>query len=62
MDKIENDFNKICFPNLIFQYKNHFQEDQVDFWTKKFTLKTENFKLLKIPPQIVLQYIKKSFK
>ena len=38
MNKIENDFDKICSPNMIFQYKNCFQED---FGSKKFTLKTE---------------------
>ena len=61
MNKIENDFNKICSPNLIFEYKNNFQEDQVDFWTKKFTLKTEKVKFLTSLPQVVLQDTKKSF-
>ena len=49
MNKIENDFNERCSPNLIFQYKNCFQEDQVDFQAKKFTLKTENVKFLTSP-------------
>ena len=61
MIEIENDFDKICSPNLIFQYKNRFQEDQVDFWIKKFTLTTENVKFLTSPPQVVLQDTKKSF-
>ena len=58
LNKIENDFNEICSPNLIFSYKNHFQEDWVDFWNKKFTLKTENVKFLTSTPQDVLQGIK----
>ena len=61
MNKIENDFNKICSPNLIFSYKNCFQKDKVDFWTKQYPLKTENVKFLTSLPQVVLQYIKKSF-
>ena len=59
MNKIENDFNKTCFHNLIFQYKNRFQEDKVDLWTTKFALKTENVKFLASLPQAVLQDLKK---
>ena len=58
MNKIENDFNEICSPNLIFQYKNCFQEDSVNFWTKEFTLKTENVKFLTSPPQFVYKILK----
>ena len=44
MDKIENGFDKEYSPNPIFKYKNHFQEDLIESWTMKFTLKAENFK------------------
>ena len=40
MSKIENDFNKTCYFDLIFEYKIRFQEDEVNFWTKKLILKT----------------------
>ena len=49
------------FPNLVFYYKNQFQKDKVEFWTKKFTLKTKSVKILTSLPQIVSQDIKKSF-
>ena len=58
MNKIENDFNNNCSPNLIFSYKNCFQEDQVDFQAKKFILKAENIKFLTSRPQVALQDIK----
>ena len=58
MNKIENDFSTSS-PTLIFVYKNRFQKDIVDFWTKDFTLKTENVKFLTSTPQVVLQDIKK---
>ena len=48
----------------MFSYSNTrivFQEDSVNFWTKKLTLKTENVKILTSLPQIFLQDIKKSF-
>ena len=59
MKKIENDFNKRCSPKLLFQYKNRFQEDEVDFWTKELTLKTGNVNFLTSVPQVGLQNIKK---
>ena len=34
MNKIENDFDKICSSNLKFLHKNHFQEDYVIFGLK----------------------------
>ena len=55
MNEIENDFDKMCCPNLEFQCNNRFQEDQADFWTRKFTLKTENIKFLTTLPRVVLQ-------
>ena len=58
MNRIEKDYNKACSPNLIFYYKNCFQDDWVNSWTKKLTLKTENVKILTILPQIFLQDIK----
>ena len=55
MNKVENDFNKICSPNLTIWYKNWFREDLVDFLTKKSTLQTENVKFLTSLPQLALQ-------
>ena len=40
MIKIENIVNKNCSSNLIFLRQNRFQEDLVDLWLRKFTLKT----------------------
>ena len=59
MMKIETDLK--MFPNFIFWYKDRFQEVQVDFWTKKFTLKTENVNFMTSLPQVFLQDIKRSF-
>ena len=61
MKEIQNDFDKICSPYLIIQYKNHFNEEKVDFWAEKFTLKTENVKFLTSLPQVFLQDVEKSF-
>ena len=38
---IENVIDKSCSPNLIFRQENKFQEDRIDFWPQKLTLKTE---------------------
>ena len=54
MNKIKNDFNKRCSPNMMFNTK-------IIFRKIKFTLKTENVKFLTSLPQVVLQDIKKSF-
>ena len=49
------------FSSSYILIKNNFQEDYVNFKAKKFTLKTENVKLLTSPPQVVSQDIKTSF-
>ena len=46
MIRIENVVNKSCSPNSIFLRENHFQEDSVNFWLQKLTLKTENAQFL----------------
>ena len=48
-------------PLLKIQKKNHFQEDPIEFWPPKLTLKTENFQFLTVINQKALQHIKKSF-
>ena len=42
MIRIECVVNKSCSPNSIFLRENHFQEDSVNFWLQKLTLKTKN--------------------
>ena len=46
MTKIENDINESYSPNLLFLNENRFEDDQVDFWPLKLTLKTENARFL----------------
>ena len=61
MIEIENVANESCSPNLIFIKENHFQNDGVDFWHWKLTLKTENAQFLPACHYICLQDIKISF-
>ena len=58
---IENVVNKSCSPNSIFLRENHFQEDSVNFWLQKLTLKTENAQFLPAHHYVCLQDIKISF-
>ena len=61
MTKIENDINENYSPNLLFSNENHFEDDQVDFWPLKLTLKTENARFLSAHYYFYLQDIKISF-
>ena len=49
-----------CPPSWIFRWENHIQEDWIDFWPPKLTLKTENVQFLTVFNQKLLQDIKKS--
>ena len=51
MIEIENVANKSCSPNLIFRKENRFQEDWVDVWPRKLTLKMPNGLIL---PSLVI--------
>ena len=46
MTKIENVVKKSYSPNLMSLKEIRFQEDSVNFWLQKLTLKTENAQLL----------------
>ena len=61
MTKIENDINESYSPNLLFSNENRFEDDQVDFWPLKLTLKTENARFLSAHYYFYLQNIKISF-
>ena len=61
MFRIENVFNKSCCPNSIILGENRCQEDSVNFWLQKFTLKTENAHFLPVHHYFCLQDIKISF-
>ena len=61
MIRIENDVNKICSPNSKFLRENRFQEDSVNIWLQKLTLKTENAQFLLAHHYVCLQDIKISF-
>ena len=62
MIRIENVVNKSCSPNSIFLRENRFQEDSVNFWLQKLTLKTENAQFMMARHYFCLQDIKISFK
>ena len=57
MTKVENDVDKSCSHNLLFLKENRFQEDLVDFWPLKLTLKTENALFLSARHYLYLQDI-----
>ena len=61
MIRIDNVVNKSCSPNLPFLRENRFQEDSVNFWLQKLTLKTENAQFLLARHYVCLQDIKISF-
>ena len=61
MTKFENDINESYSPNLLFLNENRFEDDQVDFWPLKLTLKTENAQFLSAHHYFYLQDIKISF-
>ena len=46
---------------FFFRKENHFQEDPIEFWPPKLTLKTENYQFLAVMNQNTLQDINKFF-
>ena len=61
MNKTKSVVAKSCSSSLIFLYKNCFQDDFIDFWHKKLTLKAENAQFLTELNQVVSQDLKKPF-
>ena len=41
MNETNNILTKNYFSSFIFKYKNHFQDDFVDFWPQRLTMKIE---------------------